>query len=78
MTTHIHEDSTGVCMRVEYLNDGQGIEFVDVRVLDSNYLPVGPDLRGMLHNLVYITTNTDSGEVMGTRFLATIVQEIEK
>ena len=77
MTTHIHEDETGVCFSVQYHDDGQGVIFTDVHVLDKNYLPVGPNLQELLHKLVLVSTNAQSGDVTGTRFLSTIVEEIK-
>ena len=71
MKSHTHETEDGVLIRVEYEPDGDTIEFVNARLLDVDYRPVGPNLCEFLHSLVRMTS-ADTAE----RYLQQITEEI--
>jgi hypothetical protein len=51
VSVHIH-DSAGVSLRVEYTVASDGVlTFHNIKVLDADYRPVGPDLTPLLHRL---------------------------
>ena len=64
MKAHYYESPTGLALRVDY---EVGPEFHSIHVIDSEYRPVGPDLKEFLHDLVLPT---------GKRFLSVIAEEI--
>ncbi len=74
MSVHIH-DSAGVSLRVEYAIASDGVLiFHNIKVLDADYRPVGPDLTPLLHHLLVLTNiNPPQGE----HFLSTLVAEIQ-
>ena len=74
MSVHIH-DSAGVSLRVEYAIASDGVLiFHNIKVLDADYRPVGPDLTPLLHTLLVLTNvNPPQGE----HFLSTLVAEIQ-
>ena len=81
MTTHIHESESGVSLRVTYSLIAGDLEFRDIRVLDGNYAPVGPDLCDFLHGLVVLQgapSKDENGEIYpaGERYLSLLVREI--
>ena len=75
---HIHEDpATGVSLSVDYTRDAHDvIEYTGVRVLGVDYLPVGPDLTPLFHNLMIITGTATDGTVSGERYLSFIRREL--
>ena len=79
MIEHIHEDSTGVCFRILYNKDAEGIEFVDARVLDAGYRSVGPDLLPFLHRVALILGDDSvksSGHVEISRYLSIVTEDL--
>lgn len=75
MKTHIHETESGVVMQVLYEDIPPNVlEFKDVRVLDANYKPTGPDLTQFLHTVCRIWQ--EKGETIGESYLSVLVNEI--
>lgn len=80
MIEHIHEDVTGVCFRILYNRDAEGVEFVDARVLDADYRVTGPDMLPFLHRVAVISDSevkTTSGFVEVSRYLSLVREEIK-
>jgi hypothetical protein len=52
MRQHLFEHSTGVFLHVLYepAPPGGSMSFQDIRIADTNYEPVGPNLIPFLHN----------------------------
>lgn len=57
LRTYLYE-TAGVTLRVEYVVDSDNcLEFRNVRVLDTNYRAVGPDLTMFLHNMLLLVSD---------------------
>lgn len=77
MKHHIFEHC-GVMLHVDYSNDQHGIaQFHDIRVMDGNYRPCGPDLRPLLHQALLITNAPVTGARLDAHtFLSAIAMEL--
>lgn len=72
---HIFEHR-GVMLRVDYA-EGAEPTFNDVRVLDANYRPVGPNLTPLLDNTLLMNDKPDDqGEFSAATFLSAIVEDL--
>ncbi len=60
ITTHIYEHA-GVMLNVQY-TPGDPPTFQDIRVLDRNYRPTGPDLQPLLHSAFFLESAKDENE----------------
>jgi hypothetical protein len=73
---HIYEHE-GVMLRVDYEPGADGIPtFNDVRVLDADYRPVGPNLTNMLDSTLLMSPPDALGEHSAMTFLSAIVEEL--
>lgn len=73
---HVFE-SHGVSIEVDYIiAPDRAVEFQSAHLVGSDYAPVGPDIMGLLHNLVVVTATTADGNE-GVRVLELIHEEIE-
>lgn len=73
---HIFEKS-GVLLSVEYVKDKLGIPtFESVRVMDSSYRPVGPDLSPFLDEILIAVRAIPGTIVEGESVLSAIAEEL--
>jgi hypothetical protein len=73
VTTLIHDTELGVVLRVEYHIDGPDVVFDDIRVLDTDYRPVGPDVKQFLDGLFLLLVEDPP---TGEKYLSIITGEI--
>lgn len=73
---HIFEHE-GVMLRVDYDPGDDGVPtFHEVRVLDSEYRPVGPNLTNMLDSTLLMSPPDALGGYSAMTFLSAIVEEL--
>lgn len=75
MIRYVHDAGCGVFLQVTYHTEDDAPTVTDIRVLDGDYRPTGPDLTEFLNRLVYISASKD-GSVDGERFISTIIGEL--
>ena len=71
------QDLHGVNLAIDFIKDADGtVNFQSIRVLGDNYVPVGPDLTDMLHQLfTLVSLNPPEGDPVLNQFVEGIKNE---
>lgn len=79
MTTQVVERA-GILMRVDYVITNDEMQFNDVRVLDADYRPCGPNLVPLLDPMLVLHEGAPFGSksAKAERFLSTVLTEIQQ
>lgn len=78
MKQQIIEHPSGVFLHVQYVPSTKVSKPIvqDVRLADTNYEPIGPNLMQFLHD-TFTVAHGDNGVSMATPLLEAIMQEVQ-